>query len=166
MQEIPEIKIKLLFDDAVAPERAYSTDSGLDLRAHKFEKYYTRTNEIKDIVPFYGKTLVLGPLERVLINTGIAATVGKGYEIQIRPRSGLAVKKGFTVLNTPGTIDEQYRGAICVILVNLSGAEQHISLGERIAQMVVCPVSLSKVKIVEDLSETSRGSGGFGHSGV
>lgn len=146
---------KMAFD-AVVPTRAYPTDSGLDLYAHNFKSANTTLCDTFD----------LKPGERVLVGTGIKATVGPGYEIQIRPRSGLALKKGLTVLNTPGTIDEQYRGEISVILANLSETSATITKGDRIAQMVVCPVVLLNPTLVERIPETDRSSGGFGSSGV
>lgn len=177
--KLPVLKIKKNYPDAVVPTRQHKTDSGLDLTAHSFVKLY-RNMEIGD--PFPNKSQVLSKEEleermenkglnlfsgeRVLIDTGISATVGEGYEIQIRPRSGLALKKGLTVLNTPGTIDESYRGMIGVILINLSTEIHLINIGERIAQMVVSPVTLCETIQVEDLDDTDRGSGGFGHTGV
>jgi dUTP pyrophosphatase len=159
----PILKVKKLFPDAQLPTRAFETDSGLDLYAYKFEKTYTLEGA-RDVLG--NPTEIQLPKEcRVLINTGISATVGRGYEIQIRPRSGLALKKGLTVLNTPGTIDESYRGMIGVILVNLSPTKCEIKLGDRIAQMVVAPVVLCDTIEVENLSDTDRSSGGFGHSG-
>lgn len=166
MSDIPEIKIKLA-DGAQVPERAHKTDSGIDLFAYGFKKVYSGGNLERDLATGEDNTkLILRPGERALIDTGIFATVGPGYEIQIRPRSGLALKNGLTVLNTPGTIDEPYRGPICVIIINHSGASQVISVGDKIAQMVVCPVVLSEIKIVSDLDETDRNDGGFGSTGV
>jgi dUTP pyrophosphatase len=164
MSGTPEIKIKKLFKDATVPERAHPTDSGLDLFVYKFERHYSvNLSAYHDTV----ETTILRPNDRVLVNTGISATVGSpGYEIQIRPRSGLALKNGLTVLNTPGTIDSSYRGMIGVIVINLSAEDQTITKGMKIAQMVVCPVILSKVKVVEDLDETDRSAGGFGSTGV
>lgn len=163
MLNLPEIKIKKLFADAIVPERAFATDSGLDLFTYTFERYYSKglcdTHIMVD-------TVILHPGDRVLVNTGISATVGPGYEIQIRPRSGLALKNGLTVLNTPGTIDESYRGMMGVIIINLSAEDQTITKGNKIAQMVACPVILSKVVVVEDLDETDRSAGGFGSTGV
>ena len=166
MSDIPEIKIKLA-DGAQIPERAHETDSGMDLFAYSIKKVFDANNMTRG---FSGgeddSKLVLRPGERALIDTGIFATVGTGYEIQIRPRSGLALKNGLTVLNTPGTIDESYRGPICVIIINHSGVSQGISMGEKIAQMVVCPVILGKIRVVSDLDETDRNDGGFGSTGV
>jgi dUTP pyrophosphatase len=109
---------------------------------------------------------VLKPFERKLIPTGLYIELPEGYEAQIRPRSGLALKHGLTVLNTPGTIDADYRGEICVILINLSDKEFIIEDGERICQMVIAKHEKVDWEAVEVLSETKRGEGGFGHTGV
>ena len=107
----------------------------------------------------------LRPLQRALIPTGIFIEIPQGYEVQIRPRSGLAIKQGITCLNTPGTIDADYRGEIKVILINLSEEEQVIQHGDRIAQMVVQKVEQAVWNSVEELETTERNAGGFGHSG-
>jgi len=165
-KETPEVLIKKLFEDAKVPERAHPTDSGLDLSVYKIDRVYNVNETLITPSGEDADEWLLKPGERALVNTGNAATVGVGYEIQIRPRSGLALKNGLTVLNTPGTIDESYRGALGVIVINLSNTAQKISKGMKIAQMVVCPVTLSPVVIVTDLDETVRGAGGFGHTGV
>jgi len=110
--------------------------------------------------------VTLQPLERKLFPTGLYLELPQGYEAQIRPRSGLALKRGITVLNTPGTIDADYRGEVGVILINLSGEAQIIEPGERICQMVIARHEQAMVVEVNELSETERGAGGFGHSGV
>ena len=110
--------------------------------------------------------VTLGPLERTIVPTGIYIALPEGYEAQVRPRSGLAAKKGITVLNTPGTIDADYRGEIGVILVNLSTEDFVINDGERIAQMVIARYEQAEWQAVDELSETQRGAGGFGHTGV
>ena len=110
--------------------------------------------------------ITLQPLERKLIPTGLFMELPAGYDAQIRPRSGLALKRGLTVLNTPGTIDADYRGEVGVILINLSGEAQTIEPGERICQMVIAKHERPEVVEVTELSETERGAGGFGHSGV
>lgn len=109
--------------------------------------------------------VTLQPLERRLIPTGLFIELPAGYEAQIRPRSGLALKRGLTVLNTPGTIDADYRGEVGVILINLSGEAQTIEPGERICQMVIAKHEQPVIVEVNELSETERGAGGFGHSG-
>lgn len=110
--------------------------------------------------------LVLQPLERCLVPTGLRIALPPGMEAQVRPRSGLALKKGITVLNSPGTIDADYRGEICVILVNLSNEPFCIEDGERIAQMVIARHEQVVWEPVEQLDETERGAGGFGHTGA
>lgn len=119
-----------------------------------------------DIRCFIDSPVTLRPLERQLIKTGLYIELPVGYEAQIRPRSGLALKRGLTVLNTPGTIDADYRGEIGVILINLSNEEQTIEPGERICQMVIARHEQPELVAVEELSATERGTGGFGHSGV
>ena len=109
--------------------------------------------------------ITLAPLERVLVPTGLFIELPEGYEVQIRPRSGLAIRQGITCLNTPGTIDSDYRGEIKIILINLSGEEQVIQHGDRIAQMVVQQVEKISWLPVEQLAITERNSGGFGHTG-
>ena len=112
------------------------------------------------------EAITLQPMERKLIPTGLYIALPDGYEAQIRPRSGLALKHGLTVLNSPGTIDADYRGEVGVILINLSGEAQTIEPGERICQMVIAKHERPEVVEVTELSETERGAGGFGHSGV
>lgn len=128
-------------------------------------KYATTFSAGVDLYAFLDKSIVLKPLERVLVPTGIYIELQKGYEAQIRPRSGLAAKFGITVLNSPGTIDADYRGEIKVILVNISNNDFVINSGERIAQMIIAPVIQVDWSEVNKLSETDRGSGGFGHTG-
>ena len=110
--------------------------------------------------------MILHPGERRLIPTGIAVSVPEGYEAQIRPRSGLALKDGVTLVNTPGTIDADYRGEIGVILINHGEKPFQVKRGDRIAQMVIVPVARAELEWVEDLDETSRSGGGFGHTGI
>ncbi|NCU55945.1 MAG: dUTP diphosphatase, partial [Candidatus Fonsibacter ubiquis] len=111
------------------------------------------------------KEIIIKPNERVLIPTGLAVAIPESYEIQVRPRSGLAAKNGISVLNTPGTIDADYRGEIKVILINLSLENFKIEPGQRIAQMVLCPVIKAELHEVDELPESVRGSGGFGSTG-
>ena len=119
-----------------------------------------------DIRCHIAQPITLQPLERKLLPTGLYIELPVGYEAQIRPRSGLALKRGLTVLNTPGTIDADYRGEIGVILINLSNEPQTIELGERICQMVIAKHEQPELLTVEVLGTTERGAGGFGHSGV
>lgn len=118
-----------------------------------------------DLYACVDKPIKLKPFERALIPTGIQVEIPKGYEAQIRPRSGLALKYGVTVLNTPGTIDSDYRGEVCVILINLGNADFVVEQGMRIAQMVICPVVKVNILKVNELSATERGEGGFGSTG-
>jgi dUTP pyrophosphatase len=118
-----------------------------------------------DVRAFLPAPVILQPMERSLIPTGLFVEIPEGYEIQVRPRSGLAVKQGITCLNTPGTIDADYRGEIKVILINLSNEPQHIQPGDRIAQMVVQRVEQIRWETTETISVTSRNEGGFGHTG-
>ncbi|MBO6504267.1 MAG: dUTP diphosphatase [Kordiimonadaceae bacterium] len=113
-----------------------------------------------------GETVTLGALERAMIPTGLAMALPSGYEAQVRPRSGLAAKNGVTVLNTPGTIDADYRGEVKVILVNLSNEPFTIERGMRVAQMIIAPVTQGAWIEVESLDETARGAGGFGSTGT
>ena len=110
--------------------------------------------------------ITLAPMARALVPTGLFMALPAGYEAQVRPRSGLAIKKGVTVLNTPGTIDADYRGEVCVILINLSQEPFVINDGERIAQMIIAKHEQPQLVEVSVLDETERGAGGFGHSGV
>ena len=133
---------------------------------HPLPQYATPGSAGMDVRAYLPKgPVVLGPLERALIPTGLYMELPHGYECQIRPRSGLAIKKGITVLNSPGTIDADYRGEICVILVNLSSEVFVIEDGERIAQMVIARHEQAVWQEVEVLDETERGAGGFGHTG-
>ena len=129
-------------------------------------KYESRLAAGMDLRAYLTEIVTLQPLERRLIPTGLYIQLPEGYEAQIRPRSGLALKRGLTVLNTPGTIDADYRGEIGVILINLSGEPQTIESGERICQMVIARVEQAALDEVTVLDETERGAGGFGHSGT
>jgi len=142
-----KIQIKKLFNAVLIPKYETPGSSGMDIAAH-----------IK-------KNIVINPGKKALVPTGFSLAIPKGYEVQIRPRSGLASKKSVTVLNTPGTIDADYRGEIKVILINLGEDEFIVENGQRIAQMVVCPVVHAQLEEVKELSETDRGAGGFGSTG-
>ena len=132
---------------------------------HSLPQYVTVGSAGMDLRANLDKPVVLQPLARCLVPTGIYMALPQGGEAQVRPRSGLALKKGITVLNSPGTIDADYRGEVCVILVNLSAEPFEINDGERIAQMVVARCEQAEWCQVESLDETERGAGGFGHSG-
>lgn len=143
------VKIKVI-NKGNQPLPAYATSqsAGMDLRAN-----------IKE-------PITLHPMERRLVQTGLHIALPEGYEAQIRPRSGLALKHGITVLNSPGTVDADYRGEVMVLLINLSGQDFVINEGERIAQMVIAKHEQGEFVEVEQLDETERGEGGYGHTGV
>ena len=140
-----KLKIKKLNHKAIIPAYQTPLSAGFDL--HSVEDY------------------VIKPMERKLIKTGLAFEIEEGYEVQIRPRSGLAYKHGITVLNSPGTIDADYRGEIMVLLINLGSKEFKIKEGDRIAQAVIAPVVQAEFEEVSELSVTERGKGGFGSTG-
>lgn len=143
------IPVKIINRSAnVLPSYATDGASGMDVRAHLNEP------------------VSLAPLERKLIPTGLFVEIPFGYEIQVRPRSGLALKQGLTCLNSPGTIDADYRGEIGVILINLSGQDQSIQPGDRIAQLVLQKVQRVEWNSTSELSDTTRSQGGFGHTGI
>jgi len=133
---------------------------------HPLPQYATPQSAGVDLRANIESPIELRPMERRLVPTGLYMALPPGYEAQVRPRSGLAIKHGITVLNTPGTIDADYRGEVCVILVNLSDEPFLIADGERIAQMVIARHEQAEWEPVEVLSETERGAGGFGHSGT
>ena len=133
--------------------------------SHDLPSYETIASAGMDLRAHIEQDIILKPLERSIVPTGLFMALPVGYEAQVRPRSGLAVKYGLTVLNSPGTIDADYRGEIGVILVNLSNADFTIKNGERVAQMVIAKHERAKWNPVQSLSETSRGAGGFGSTG-
>ena len=133
--------------------------------SHDLPSYETIASAGMDLRAHIEQDIILKPLERRIIPTGLFMALPVGYEAQVRPRSGLAAKYGLTVLNSPGTIDADYRGEIGVILVNLSNADFTIKNGERVAQMVIAKHERAKWNPVQSLSETSRGAGGFGSTG-
>ncbi len=142
-----KILIKKLSKNANLPKYETSGASGMDLSA------------------FLTNDIVIRPGNKAVIPTGLAVSIPKGYEIQIRPRSGLAAKNNLSILNTPGTIDSDYRGEIKIILINFGKENFTVKNKSRIAQMVLCPVSLGEIEEVDDLSNTDRGTGGFGSTG-
>lgn len=143
------IKIKIVNKgNQPLPEYATPQSAGVDLRAN------------------IDKPILIQPLDRKLIPTGLHIALPEGYEAQIRPRSGLALKKGITVLNTPGTIDSDYRGDVGVILVNISNEDFVVQPGDRIAQMIISKFEQAEFELVDTLDETERGEGGYGHTGV
>lgn len=130
------------------PQYATAQSAGMDLRANLNEP------------------IVLHPMERTLVPTGLYMALPEGYEAQVRPRSGLALKRGITVLNSPGTIDADYRGEIGVLLINLSNEDFVVNDGERVAQMVIAKHEQGIFEVVAELDDTERGAGGYGHTGV
>ena len=140
------LRFKKVHPDAVLPAYAHKSDAGMDLRS------------VADVV--------IAPGGRALVPTGLVMLLPPGYEAQVRPRSGLALKHGVTVLNTPGTIDEGYRGEVGVILFNTGDTAFKIAKGDRIAQMVIAPVTRARIVETDDLGSTERGAGGFGSTGV
>ena len=143
-----KVKVQVLISEGVTlPKYETSGSAGMDVRANISEP------------------IVLGSLERVLVPTGIKMAIPEGYEVQVRPRSGLALKHGISMANTPGTIDSDYRGEIGVILINLSKEEYIIQPQERIGHLVLNKVAQMDFEVVESLDETERGAGGFGHTG-
>ncbi|MCD6012690.1 MAG: Deoxyuridine 5-triphosphate nucleotidohydrolase [Flavipsychrobacter sp.] len=133
---------------------------------HELPAYQTTGSSGMDLRAWLREPITLPAMARKLIPTGLYIALPAGYEAQIRPRSGMAIKKGLTLINTPGTIDSDYRGEIMIAMINLSGEEQVINDGERIAQMVISKYENVEWDDVEVLEETARGAGGFGHSGT
>jgi len=145
---MPHVEIKIInTSDNPIPEYATQGSAGLDLRA------------------WVSQPVVLQPMERKMIPTGLFLEIPDGYEVQVRPRSGMAIKHGITCLNSPGTVDSDYRGEIKIILINLSSEPHTINTGDRIAQMVVAKVEKAILKAADQLQSTARGEGGFGHTG-
>jgi len=143
----PQLQVKKLHPEAKLPEYMTELAAGMDICA-------LLENE-----------LILEPGQRFLVPTGLAFAIPPGYEIQVRPRSGLAIKHGIALVNSPGTIDADYRGEVCIILINHGRENFTISSGDRIAQIIVAPVCQADIVELTDLDETKRGAGGFGHTG-
>jgi dUTP pyrophosphatase len=137
----------------------------LNRSKHNLPEYATDNSAGMDIRANLGNEIVLKPMQRSLIPTGLFLEIPEGFEAQIRPRSGLAINKGITILNSPGTIDSDYRGEVCVILINLSENIFVIKDGERIAQMIIAKHEKAEWIKVENIRNTNRGTGGFGHTG-
>jgi dUTP pyrophosphatase len=149
LSKIRTLKVETINEDAVIPKYAYPTDSGFDLHA--------------------SEEVILGPFGRAMVPTGIKLSFEEGYEIQVRPKSGLAIKQGLTVLNTPGTVDQGYTGEIQVIVFNTNNTTVTIPKGMKVAQGVLCPVVQGKyvsVEMVEKIEDKDRGNNGFGSTGV
>ncbi|NLO06542.1 MAG: dUTP diphosphatase [candidate division WS1 bacterium] len=147
--------------DLVLKVQVEPEGAGLDLPA-----YATDGSAAMDLRAAIEDEVTIAPGARELISVGFRMELPPGYEAQVRPRSGLALKHGITLLNTPGTIDSDYRGTVGVILINLGADEFVIRRGDRIAQMVIAPVSRAEVRVVEEVGESRRGDGGFGHTGL
>ena len=146
---MPEVLIKIINQsDNNMPHYATSGSSGMDIRAN------------------LQAPITLQPLQREMVPTGLFIELPQGYEAQVRPRSGMAIKQGITCLNSPGTIDADYRGELRVILINLSNEIQVINHGDRIAQMIIAKTEKAGLVLVEQLNESVRGEGGFGHTGI
>ena len=141
-----EVKVKKIHEDAKIPAYAHEGDSGMDL--------------------YSVEETILQPGETKLVKTGLQIAVPKGFEAQVRPKSGLAAKFGVTVLNTPGTVDSGYRGEVMIILVNHGKEEYKVEKGKKIAQMVIAKVEEAKIEVVEDLDNTTRKDGGLGSTGL
>ena len=141
-----EVKVKKIHKDAKIPAYAHEGDSGMDL--------------------YSVEETILQPGETKLVKTGLQIAVPKGFEAQVRPKSGLAAKFGVTILNTPGTVDSGYRGEVMIILVNHGKEEYKVEKGKKIAQMVIAKVEEAKIEVVEDLDDTTRKDGGFGSTGL
>ena len=145
--QIVEVKIVNISSNPL-PAYATAGSAGMDLRAH------------------LGEPLILKPFERNLIPTGLFIELPTGYEAQIRPRSGMALKQGITCLNSPGTVDSDYRGELKIILINLSNTVQVINHGDRIAQLIIAKTERAALLVVQQLNLSQRGDGGFGHTGI
>lgn len=145
---LPTVKVKKLKPEAIVPQYMTAGAAGCDVSA------------------CLETALELAPLERAAVSTGLALEIPPGFEIQVRPRSGLSLKKGLTVVNAPGTIDSDYRGELKVLLINLSTEKVRIESGERIAQLVLQRVEQAQFTVAEELTTTERGVGGFGSTGV
>lgn len=162
MQRTNRIRI-----DSYLPLRAMNLEVPIINKSpHDLPVYQTAGSAGMDLRAWLQEPLTIGSLERVLVPTGLYMALPNGYEAQIRPRSGLAIKKGITLINTPGTIDADYRGEIMIPIINLSVETQVINDGERIAQMIISRFEQIKWQLVNTLEESERGEGGFGHSGV
>jgi dUTP pyrophosphatase len=138
----------------------------INTSSNPLPSYATQGSAGMDLRANLPQPVTLQPLERSLIPTGLFIELPEGYEAQIRPRSGLALKQGITCLNSPGTVDSDYRGELKVILINLSNTVQEINNGDRIAQMVIATTQTAELFLVQQLNETQRSDGGFGHTGV
>ena len=156
------MKVKKLYTDSILPKRENSTDSGMDVFANNIKQIFETEYSVDDVKDF---PFILNPLKRVLVGTGISVSIDKGKEIQVRPRSGMALNNGISIVNTPGTVDSGFTGEICIILINHSNKPFFITKNMKIAQIVLCPVILEDIEEVNELDQTTRGSNGFGSTG-
>jgi dUTP pyrophosphatase len=156
-----KIQIKKLSKDVISPEYATDGSAGFDLAVNNFKQYWMgRTNSQIELES--SLSIVLNPNDRLLIGCGYSVAIPKGYMLEIRSRSGNALKKGLVVLNSPGTVDSDYRGEVGVILINKSNKEITINLGDKVAQGVIVKHETASFEIVDELGETERGEGGYG----
>jgi len=175
----PTLKIKRVDKNVKMPVRKTSASSGVDVYGWKFLMHYKKHTVVhtwsdrlgfqiqkEDISNNDESIIDIEPGERVLIDTGIIATVGPGHEIQVRPRSGISLEKGLLLINTPATIDEDYRGTIKIMFANYTIEKVSINLDVRLAQLVVCPVVISDIVEVDSFDATSRGNSGIGSTGI
>ena len=156
-----KVLIKFLSEKAVLPEYKTHGSSGFDVRAVAVVKSDGQKIDLSE-----GDVCVVEPSDRIFVPTGLSFSMSNKYELQIRSRSGLAWKNGLFVLNSPGTLDSDYRGELCIIMLNTSDKNFEIKLGDRVAQAVFCPVIKADFSIVDQLDDTDRGAGGFGSTGV
>ena len=164
--DVKKLKIVKMYDDAKVPVRANPTDSGLDVFAYNFKKAWTKSEDGEAVVELSDRatSIELQPMSRVMIGTGLKMTVAPGYEIQVRPKSGLSAKQGLIVSNPPGTVDYSFSEIVCVLITNLSNKAQVIEKGQKIAQLVVAKVELIDVEVVDALDNGDRS--GFGSTGL
>lgn len=160
--KMTDLKIKKLYKDSLIPIKANPTDSGFDVFIHHFEKTFTKDGVYYPTPNTDITGVRLKPGDRALAMTGIAVSINPGFEIQIRPRSGKALEFGLSIVNTPGTIDAGFRNEIGVILINLGHDDYTLKIGDKVAQIVVCPIELPEIIEVEDLETTDRWMSGFG----
>lgn len=161
------IQVKKNHPNSILPTRADNGSSGKDAYVANFSRsYHVGSEGGKDISDSGLTTFTLYPKNRVLIDLGVSMSVPIGYEVQVRPRSGLALKSGITIVNTPGTVDASYTGKIQAIVINHGHSPFEIKVGDRICQLVVSPVVMDEWEEVEDLDNTERGTNGFGSTGV
>lgn len=164
------LKVSKVDESAKVPTKNYASDSGFDMYVHSFKKRWMVYHDRPEVLFDEGHvknfdSIELFPNDRCLIGTGIRATIGEGWELQLRSRSGIGIREGLVVTQGIGTIDEQYRNEICVAITNISGDKRLIKVGDKICQIVPIRVELPTIEVVDDLGETARGMNGFGSTG-